>query len=129
MAMRRDFELKFDNHEYLGYKMRRDFELKFDNHEYLGYVIILDGCVWFWVGEKNVTSLGLALFPMSSMLIDTPNTQNVCVKAITMRIAKIFQGRQVFFSSDIDEEDPLFWQHLFVAMQPEFDRISAEIST
>ncbi|KHJ77018.1 hypothetical protein OESDEN_23362, partial [Oesophagostomum dentatum] len=69
--------------------------------EYLGYVIILDGCVWFWVGEKNVTSLGLALFPMSSMLIDTPNTQNVCVKAITMRIAKIFQGRQVFFSSDI----------------------------
>ncbi|EYC27989.1 hypothetical protein Y032_0008g277 [Ancylostoma ceylanicum] len=75
--------------------MRRDFELKFDNREYHGYVLILDACIWFWVGLKDVTSLGLALFPMSSMLIDTPNTQNVCVKAISMRIAKIFQGRQV----------------------------------
>ncbi|RCN31954.1 hypothetical protein ANCCAN_22257 [Ancylostoma caninum] len=108
--------------------MRREFELKFDNREYRGYVLILDACIWFWVGLKDVTSLGLALFPMSSMLIDTPNTQNVCVKAISMRIAKIFQGRQVFFSSDIDEEDPIFWQHLFEAMQPEFDRITAVIS-
>ncbi|KAK6726850.1 hypothetical protein RB195_004886 [Necator americanus] len=127
--------------------MRREFELKFDNHEYHGYVLVLEGCIWFWVGLKDVTSLGLALSTMSSMLIDTPNTQNVCVKAITMRIAKIFQERQhekeyfvrethtsahlfwVFFSSDIDDENPLFWQHLFEAMQPEFERITASAST
>lgn len=108
--------------------MRREFEVSFDNHQYRGYVLILEECLWMWIGEKNVTSLGLALFPMSSMLIDTPNTQNVCVKAVTSRIAKLFQGKQVFFSSDIDEEDPTFWQHLFVAMQPEFDRINAAIS-
>ncbi|KAK6726849.1 hypothetical protein RB195_004886 [Necator americanus] len=89
--------------------MRREFELKFDNHEYHGYVLVLEGCIWFWVGLKDVTSLGLALSTMSSMLIDTPNTQNVCVKAITMRIAKIFQERQ--------------------AMQPEFERITASAST
>ncbi|CAJ0592510.1 unnamed protein product [Cylicocyclus nassatus] len=108
--------------------MRLEFELKFDNHEYQGYALVLDGCVWFWVGLKEITSLGLALFPMSSMLIDTPNTQNVCVKAVTMRIAKLFQGRQVFFSSDIEEEEPLFWEHLFVALQPEIEKIKARIS-
>ncbi|KAK6012388.1 hypothetical protein OSTOST_22466 [Ostertagia ostertagi] len=107
--------------------MRREFELKFDNHEYRGYVLLFDSCLWFWVGSKDITSLGLSLFPMSSMLIDTPNTQNVCVKAVTTRIAKHFQGKQVFFSSDIDEEDPVFWQHLFVALQPEFERINAMI--
>ncbi|VDL74714.1 unnamed protein product [Nippostrongylus brasiliensis] len=62
---------------------------------------------------------------MSSMLIDTANTQNVCVRAVTSRIAKLFQGKQVFFSSDISDEDPMFWQHLFVAMQPEFKHVSA----
>ncbi|KJH40637.1 hypothetical protein DICVIV_13408 [Dictyocaulus viviparus] len=105
--------------------MWKEFDLKFDGNQYRGYALVLSDCVWFWVGLKNLTSLGLALFPMSSMLIDTPNTQNVCVKAITTRIAKLFQGKQVFFSSDIDEEDPLFWQHMFTALQPQFNSISS----
>ncbi|XGW20895.1 hypothetical protein V3C99_004121, partial [Haemonchus contortus] len=108
--------------------MRREFELKFDNREYRGYVLLFDSCLWFWVGSKGLTSLGLSLFPMSSMLIDTPNTQNVCVKAVTTRIAKHFKGKQVFFSSDIDEEDPIFWQHLFVALQPELEHINETTS-
>ncbi|KAJ1363201.1 hypothetical protein KIN20_023013 [Parelaphostrongylus tenuis] len=104
--------------------MRREFVVKFDGHEYNGYVLVLSGCVWFWIGQKDVSSLGLSLFPMSSMLVDTPNTQSVCVKVMTTRIAKVFPEKQVFFSSDIEEEDPLFWQHMFVALQPELDRIS-----
>uniref|UniRef100_A0A0K0D324 PH domain-containing protein n=1 Tax=Angiostrongylus cantonensis TaxID=6313 RepID=A0A0K0D324_ANGCA len=109
--------------------MWREFDLKFDGHDYRGYSLVLTGCVWFWVGRNDVTSLGLALFPMSSMLVDTPNTQSVSVKAITTRIAKIFREKQVFFLSDIEEDDPLFWQHLFAAMQPQFDYITSMIDT
>ncbi|KAK5968877.1 hypothetical protein GCK32_002787, partial [Trichostrongylus colubriformis] len=57
------------------------------------------------IGNRDITSLGLSLFPMSSMLIDTPNTQNVCVKAVTTRIAKHFQGKQKPY------EDPYLPKH------------------
>ncbi|VDM56427.1 unnamed protein product [Angiostrongylus costaricensis] len=85
---------------YVVEEMWREFHLKFDGHEYRGYSLVLSGCVWFWVGFalSDVTSLGLSLFPMSSMLVDTPNTQSVSVKAITTRIAKIFRERQVAFN-------------------------------
>lgn len=88
---------------------------------------------------SNIGTMGLAHFPVSTLLLETPGTHGICVKGLSTMIAKSFKDKQVykfitaktidlqvFVSSDLEEEDPSFWQQLFAEIKPHLEPLFLE---
>ncbi|CAD6189817.1 unnamed protein product [Caenorhabditis auriculariae] len=78
------------------YRIERKFKFKVFNAQYNGYILSFSAdSTWIWVGERDVNSLGLAHFPLFSMLFDADNAQREFHKAATLRLAKQLAVTQI----------------------------------
>ncbi|CAI4230153.1 unnamed protein product [Auanema sp. JU1783] len=102
--------------------MYRDFTIKVYNSEFNGYILELESCVWIWVGTGNLMSLALSFYPRSTVLMDVANSQNIHIKSLSSRISNTMKTKQVFFSTDIEEEEPKFWNELYIGLNSEIEK-------
>ncbi|EFO84640.1 hypothetical protein GCK72_001056 [Caenorhabditis remanei] len=91
---------------------RFEFAEKICNRDLRGYVLYSTESAWIWVGESKIESIGLAHFPNFTMLVDGENTQREFIKSITLRLTKTSRFTQVFFTTDIECEEGMFWKVL-----------------
>ncbi|CAP24848.1 Protein CBG04056 [Caenorhabditis briggsae] len=91
---------------------RLEFAEKICNRDLRGYVLYSKESAWIWVGESKIESIGLAHFPNFTMLVDGENTQREFIKSTTLRLTKMSKFTQVFFTTDIECEEGLFWKAL-----------------
>ncbi|PAV72856.1 hypothetical protein WR25_19021 [Diploscapter pachys] len=98
------------------------FAVDFKEKHLQGYVHSLAGSAWIWVGERSIQSLGLAAFPLFTMLVEGPGGQREFVKSLTLRLTKNLGIQQVFFSTDLQEEDAEYWNELYGVLLPQLSK-------
>ncbi|CAI2306715.1 unnamed protein product [Caenorhabditis sp. 36 PRJEB53466] len=105
---------------------RVEFAEKICNRDLNGYVLFSTESAWIWVGENKIQSIGLANYPNFTMLVDGENTQREFIKSITLRLTKTSRFTQVFFTTDIECEEALFWKVLNDKMLEKLNELNPE---
>uniref|UniRef100_A0A8R1DKE1 Uncharacterized protein n=1 Tax=Caenorhabditis japonica TaxID=281687 RepID=A0A8R1DKE1_CAEJA len=102
------------------------FDEKICNRDLTGYVLYSTESAWIWVGESKIESMGLAHFPQFTMLVDGENTQREFIKSTTLRLTKKSRFSQVFFTTDIECEEGLFWKVLNDKVLEKLNELTSE---
>ncbi|CAB3408581.1 unnamed protein product [Caenorhabditis bovis] len=105
---------------------RVEFDGKVFNKGFSGYILYSTNSAWIWIGEKSITSIGLANFPLFSMLSDGGNTQREFIKSVALRLTKKSRFAQIFFTTDIECEDAIFWKELNELMTTKLTELAVE---
>ncbi|EFO24907.1 hypothetical protein LOAG_03572 [Loa loa] len=78
--------------------------------------IVMDGCIFIWVGNRNrLDTLCFAQNFRGMNLIES-SKPNYLVDGVAVKLNKLFPNKQVFFSSDLRIEDASFWTELLQAI-------------
>uniref|UniRef100_A0AC34F3S3 Gelsolin n=1 Tax=Panagrolaimus sp. ES5 TaxID=591445 RepID=A0AC34F3S3_9BILA len=96
-----------------------------------------DQCVFLWIGQDSTAAMAYGLLKHRSVIYGNPQPHSAFqINEFANRLAKIFGQRQVFVSTDLDQDvDPKFWANIFMALKeyimlhPEFFRLSPDISS
>uniref|UniRef100_A0AC34RCX6 Gelsolin n=1 Tax=Panagrolaimus sp. JU765 TaxID=591449 RepID=A0AC34RCX6_9BILA len=76
-------------------------------------------CVFLWIGQDSTATMAFGLLKHKSVIYGSPTP--ICAMQINefaSRVAKLFDGRQVFVSTDLDQErDKNFWTDLYTVMK------------
>ncbi|VDN01871.1 unnamed protein product [Thelazia callipaeda] len=75
-------------------------------------IIVLDGCIFIWAGEKNRLDFLCFAQQMKSMTLMEAPKPNHFTESFTIKLNKLFPSKQVFFSTDINTDDSAFWAEL-----------------
>ncbi|CAL2029664.1 hypothetical protein CAEBREN_17903 [Caenorhabditis brenneri] len=105
---------------------RIEFAEKICNRDLSGYILYSKESAWIWVGESKIESIGLAHFPNFTMLVDGDNTQREFIKSTTLRLTKMSNFTQVFFTTDIECEEGMFWKVLNEKMLEKMNALNTE---
>ncbi|CAJ0578401.1 unnamed protein product, partial [Mesorhabditis spiculigera] len=98
---------------------RQDFDFTLCKEELHGYVLQLEGCVWLWVGRGSLNSLHLSIFPRSTPVLHSPESETTDGR-IALRVGKLFPDKQVFFSTDLISDNPEYWNELYNTLLTSF---------
>uniref|UniRef100_A0A0R3RQD5 DUF155 domain-containing protein n=1 Tax=Elaeophora elaphi TaxID=1147741 RepID=A0A0R3RQD5_9BILA len=78
--------------------------------------IVMDGCIFMWVGSRNrLDTLCFAQNFRGMNLIESPKP-NYLTDSFAVKLNKLFPDKQVVFSSDLCIEDASFWTELLQAI-------------
>ncbi|CAI5438168.1 unnamed protein product [Caenorhabditis angaria] len=102
---------------------RVGFSVNVCNQNYDCYIIFNGPSAWIWFGTDRIESIGIAFYPMFTMLSDRGNTQRELLKSISLRLTKGTKFTQVFISTDIENENPEFWSEFDVKLRAELNQI------
>ncbi|KAK6106006.1 hypothetical protein QQG55_22520 [Brugia pahangi] len=83
----------------------------------IGFIsIIMNGCIFIWIGSKNrLDTLCFAQNFRGMNLIESPKP-NYLIDSFATKLNKLFPSKQVFFSSDLCIDDASFWTELLQAI-------------
>ncbi|MCP9263502.1 hypothetical protein DINM_006779 [Dirofilaria immitis] len=74
--------------------------------------IVMDGCVFIWIGKRNrLDTLCFAQLFRGMNLIESPNSNHLADN-FAVKLNKLFPNKQIFFSSDLCIDDVSFWNEL-----------------
>ncbi|KAE9556332.1 hypothetical protein FO519_000515 [Halicephalobus sp. NKZ332] len=78
-----------------------------------------DECVFLWLGEDSTATMAYGLLKHKSVIYGNPTPLcAIQINEFAARIAKLFDQRQVFVSTDLDQDkDKEFWTNLYTVMK------------
>ncbi|VDD87609.1 unnamed protein product [Enterobius vermicularis] len=91
----------------------RNVEIKVGNRSYAAQILILENCVFFWVGTRcELDSFYFARNDRGLALLETLDTAHAHLDRFTGKISELFPEKQVLFGTDLKVDDSTFWFEL-----------------
>uniref|UniRef100_A0AC35GP27 Gelsolin n=1 Tax=Panagrolaimus sp. PS1159 TaxID=55785 RepID=A0AC35GP27_9BILA len=78
-----------------------------------------DQCIFLWIGQDSTAAMSYGLLKHRSVIYGNPAPHSAFqINEFANRLAKIFTERQVFVSTDLDQDmDPKFWANVFMVLK------------
>uniref|UniRef100_A0A1I7S815 Flavodoxin n=1 Tax=Bursaphelenchus xylophilus TaxID=6326 RepID=A0A1I7S815_BURXY len=109
-----------------SHKLR--FKFRVLEEEFEAEAIALKECVVLWAGRRRISEiLFFALGELSLHISGDPTPNHlIFLQQLTVKLAKLFNGKQVYFSTDLgtdnfDKAEPLYWKKFFDSLKTQID--------